>query len=141
MSEKREKEIKRVYIYLRTGYGSMPMLIPNRSRSNRILWLTSCHACLNTMLESSFSLGNEILHLAVAPDPPSLASFHLLFDNNTKENLCYRGGIVERSPDTLALARTARIGIAFLVINLLPHGISRVVVCVQRKVYITTYIP
>jgi len=27
----------------------IPMPIPNRSGSNRISWLTSCHACLNTL--------------------------------------------------------------------------------------------
>lgn len=102
----------------------MLMLIPNRSRSNRILWLTSCHACLNTMLESSFSPGNQILHLGTSN--PSSSRRFTCYLTTTTGNLCYR------------VQRNISIGIAFFIINLLPRGMY--VAKETRKVYITTCI-
>lgn len=98
----------------------MLMLIPNRSRSNRILWLTSCHACLNTMLESSFSPGNQILHLGTSN--PSSSRRFTCYLTTTTGNLCYR------------VQRNISIGIAFFIINLLPRGMY--VAKETRKVYI-----
>lgn len=102
----------------------MLMLIPNRSRSNRILWLTSCHACLNTMLESSFSPGNQILHLGTSN--PSSSRRFTCYLTTTTGNLCYR------------VQRNISIGIAFFIINLLPRGMY--VAKETRKIYITTCI-
>lgn len=74
----REKQWRRKrkigHIYLSAGYDTL-MPIPNRSRSNRISWLTSCHACLNTLFRNH--------HLPRERDPSPYALSSLIY------TICY----------------------------------------------------